>query len=118
MERPTEISTGKALLPGDNSVALAIQNLQYAPSMDGETVTFDEFYNGMSADLGLQINRAQNDKKNQDLILNQFQRLRDEVSSVNMDEEVAEMVQYQRGFDAAAKFVSTVDDMTKTVIQM
>jgi flagellar hook-associated protein 1 FlgK len=118
MERPTEISTGKGLLPGDNSVALAIQNLQYAPSMDGETVTFDEFYNGMSADLGLQINRAQNDKKNQDLILNQFQRLRDEVSSVNMDEEVAEMVQYQRGFDAAAKFVSTVDDMTKTVIQM
>ena len=118
LERPTEISTGKGLLPGDNSVALAIGNLQYAPAMDGETVTFDEFYNGMSADLGLQINRAQNDKKNQELILNQFQRLRDEVSSVNMDEEVAEMVQYQRGFDAAAKFVSAVDDMTKTVIQM
>jgi flagellar hook-associated protein FlgK len=35
-----------------------------------------------------------------------------------MDEEVADMVQYQRGFDAAAKFVSTVDDMTKTVISM
>lgn len=118
LDRPTDISTGKSLLPGDNTVALAIQNLQYAPSMDGESITFDEFYNGMSADLGLMINRAQNDKKNQDLILNQFQRLRDEVSSVNMDEEVADMVQYQRGFDAAAKFVSTVDDMTKTVIHM
>lgn len=118
LDRPTDISTGKSLLPGDNTIALAIQNLQYAPSMDGESITFDEFYNGMSADLGLMINRAQNDKKNQDLILNQFQRLRDEVSSVNMDEEVADMVQYQRGFDAAAKFVSTVDDMTKTVIHM
>ncbi len=118
LERPAEISTGKGLLPGDNSVALAIQNLQYAPTMEGEAITFDEFYNGMTADLGLQINRAQNDKKNQDLILDQFQRLRDEVSSVNMDEEVADMVQYQRGFDAAAKFVTTVDDMTKTVIQM
>jgi len=118
VERPTAISTGKGLLPGDNSVALAIQNLQYAPTMDGDSITFDEFYNGMSADLGLQINRAQNDKKSQDLIVDQFQKLRDEVSSVNMDEEVAEMVQYQRGFDAAAKFISTVDDMTKTVIQM
>jgi len=118
IEKPTQISTGKGLLPGDNSVALAIQNLQYAPTMDGEAITFDEFYNGMSADLGLAINRAQSDKKNQDLILDQFQKLRDEVSSVNMDEEVADMVQYQRGFDAAAKFVATVDDMTKTVIQM
>lgn len=118
VRHPTEISTGHGLLPGDNTVALAIQNLQFAPTMDGESITFDEFYNGMSADLGLTINRTQNDKKNQDLILDQFQRLRNEVSSVNMDEEVADMVQYQRGFDAAAKFVSTVDDMTKTVINM
>ena len=118
LKSPAQISTGKGLLPGDNSVALAIHNLQYAPTMEGDAITFDEFYNGMSADLGLQINRAQNDKKNQDLILDQFQRLRDEVSSVNMDEEVADMVQYQRGFDAAAKFVTAVDDMTKTVIQM
>ena len=35
-----------------------------------------------------------------------------------MDEEVADMVQYQRGFDASAKFITTVDEMTKTVIDM
>ena len=118
LKNPDLISTGKGLLPGDNQVALAIQGLQSKPSMEGDSITFDEFYNGMMADLGLMIDRSQNDKKNQDVILNQFQKLRDEVSSVNMDEEVADMVQYQRGFEAAAKFLSTVDDMTKTVINM
>jgi flagellar hook-associated protein FlgK len=35
-----------------------------------------------------------------------------------MDEEVANMVMYQRGFDAAAKFINVVDEMTKTVINL
>ena len=117
-ERPNLISTGRGLLPGDNSVALAMNQLQFEPTMQGESITFDEYYNGMLAELGLMINRSQEELHNQNLILNQFQKLRDEVSSVNMDEEVADMVQYQRGFEAAAKFVSTVDDMTKTVIEM
>lgn len=116
--RPNLISTGTGLLPGDNSIALEINQLQFSPTMSGESITFDEYYNGLLAQLGLMINRASEEVRNQRLVLDQFQRLRDEVSSVNMDEEVANMVQFQRGFEAAAKFVSTVDEMTQTVIDM
>lgn len=118
VERPNRISTGRGLLPGENSVALAINQLQFEPTMTGESITFDEFYNGMLAELGLMINRAQEELRNQRLILDQFQKLRNEVSSVNMDEEVADMVQFQRGFEAAAKFITSVDEMTRTVIDM
>ncbi len=118
VEQPNRISTGRGLLPGENSVALAINQLQFEPTMRGESITFDEFYNGMLAELGLMINRAQEELRNQRLILDQFQKLRNEISSVNMDEEVADMVQFQRGFEAAAKFITSVDDMTRTVIEM
>ncbi|MDH4247517.1 MAG: flagellar hook-associated protein FlgK [Deltaproteobacteria bacterium] len=118
LKDPNLVSTGKRMLPGDNSVALEISQLQFKPSMNGESITFDEFYNGMLAELGVRINRSKEETRNQSLIIDQFKRLRDEVSSVNMDEEVADMVKYQRGFEAAAKFVNTVDDMTKTVINM
>jgi flagellar hook-associated protein 1 FlgK len=118
LNRPSLISAGRGLLPGDNSVARAIHHLQYEPAMEGGAITFDEFYNGMMADLGLTLNRAQNDDKNQQTVMDQFKKLRDEVSSVNMDEEVANMVMYQRGFDAAAKFINVVDEMTKTVINL
>ncbi len=113
-----QISTGKNLLPGENSVAQAIHGLQFVPTLEDASATFDEFYNGVVADLGLRINRNQADKKNQEVVISQFRKLRDEVSSVNMDEEVADMVQYQRGFEASAKFLSTVNDMTRTVINM
>ena len=112
------ISTGHGLLPGDNSVALAIHALQFKPTMDADSITYDEFYNGLLAELGLRMERSIGEKQNQQLIIDQFQKLRDEVSSVNMDEEVADMVQYQRGFAAAAKFIGTVDQMTQTVIDM
>ncbi|MBI3992743.1 MAG: flagellar hook-associated protein FlgK [Candidatus Lambdaproteobacteria bacterium] len=115
---PNTISTGRGLLPGDNSVAIAIHALQFKPTMDADSITFDEFYNGLLAELGLRMDRSLGEKQNQQLIIDQFQKLRDEVSSVNMDEEVADMVQYQRGFAAAAKFIGTVDEMTKTVIDM
>ncbi len=118
VEQPNRISTGRGLLPGENSVALAINQLQFEPTMTGESITFDEFYNGMLAELGLMINRAQEELRNQRLILDQFQKLRNEISSVNMDEEVADMVQFQRGFEAAAKFITSVDEMTRTVIEM
>ena len=115
---PNSISAGKRLVPGDNSVALKIHALQFLPSMQDDSITFDEFYNGVLAELGLIVQRSQTEKRNQELIVHQFQKLRDEVSSVNMDEEVADMVQYQRGFDAAAKFISTIDEMTRTIIDM
>ena len=115
---PNAISTGHGLLPGDNKVAVAIQALQFKPTMSADSITFDEFYNGLLAELGLRMDRGRGEKQNQQLIIDQFQKLRDEVSSVNMDEEVADMVQYQRGFAAAAKFIGTVDEMTQTVINM
>ena len=118
LRNPNQVSTGQELIPGNNEVALAIHQLQFQPIMQGGSVTFDEFYNGLTSELGLNINRSNTDLRNQELVIDQFKKLRDEVSSVNMDEEVADMVQYQRGFDASAKFISTVDEMTRTVINM
>ncbi|MDH4225001.1 MAG: flagellar hook-associated protein FlgK [Deltaproteobacteria bacterium] len=115
---PNKISTGKDMVPGDNTTALAINSLQFSPTMQDDSVTYDEYYNGLLAQLGLEVNRSQAERSNQKLVMDQFQKMRDETSSVNMDEEVADMVQYQRGFEAASKFISTVDEMTQTVIRM
>lgn len=118
MKDPTKISTGKDLIPGDNSVALAIAKLQTEPTMKNDTMTFDEFYNGVLADVGLRIQRNQIDKEHQDNLLEQFVSIRDSVSSVNLDEEMTNMVQQQKAYEAAAKYLTVVDEMMETVIRM
>jgi flagellar hook-associated protein 1 FlgK len=40
------------------------------------------------------------------------------VSGINLDEEMANMVAFQHGYNASARFVTTFDEMIETIIQM
>jgi flagellar hook-associated protein 1 FlgK len=56
--------------------------------------------------------------KQQDNMIQQFKEIRSSISSVNMDEELTNMVQYQKAYEASARFLGTVDEMMETVINM
>ncbi len=118
MKDPNTISSGKDLIPGDNQVALAIAKLQTEPTMKDETITFDEYYNGILGDLGLRIRRNQVEQEQQEGMVRQFREIRNSISGVNMDEELTNMVQYQKAYEASARFIKTVDEMMDTVINM
>ena len=82
------------------------------------TMTFYEFYNSIITDLGLKVHRNQSEMKQQDNMVQQFREIRSSISSVNMDEELTNMVQYQKAYEASARFLNTVDEMMETVIKM
>ena len=117
-ENTNNISTGKDLIPGDNRVALEIAKLQTRPTMRDETMTFDEYYNGVLTGMGLKIQRNKTEQAQQESMVRQFKEIRSSISSVNMDEELTDMMQYQKAYEASARFVNTVDRMMETVIKM
>jgi flagellar hook-associated protein 1 FlgK len=47
-------------------------------------------------------------------ILNQFQDQRGAISGVSLNEEAANMVQFQNAFNAAAEVVTTINDMPRS----
>lgn len=51
-------------------------------------------------------------------ILSQLQMRHDEMSKVNIDEEMTNMIRYQRSFEANAKVISTYDEMLGTLLDM
>ena len=117
-ENTNNISTGKDLIPGDNRVALEIVKLQTRPTMRDETMTFDEYYNGVLTGMGLKIQRNKTEQAQQESMVRQFKEIRSSISSVNMDEELTDMMQYQKAYEASARFINTVDRMMETVIKM
>ena len=117
-ENTNNISTGKDLIPGDNRVALEIAKLQTRPTMRDETMTFDEYYNGVLTGMGLKIQRNKTEQAQQESMVKQFKEIRSSISSVNMDEELTDMMQYQKAYEASARFINTVDRMMETVIKM
>ena len=48
----------------------------------------------------------------------QLQNMRDGVDGVSIEDEMINLLQYQRAFEASAKFLSTVDEMMGTLLTL
>ena len=53
---------------------------------------------------------------NQQVLTNQVDSSRDQLSGVNLDEEMLSMVTAQRGYEAASKVISVIDSVLDTLI--
>ena len=101
---------------GDGSAALAIANLRTVPVMLGASGSFDEYFSSVVTDIGLRGEIAQTALETQSLVLKELRDMREALSGVNIDEELANMIKYQHGYSAAARFVTEIDRMLDTII--
>jgi flagellar hook-associated protein 1 FlgK len=104
--------------PGDNRVAIAISRLQNEKLMDDGFSTLDEWYNGLVSDVGVATARNHFALNQQKDIMTQLTKVRDQISGVSIDEETANLLQYQHAFDASAKVIQVADDLLKTVLAL
>ena len=51
-------------------------------------------------------------------IRTQLGKLRDQISGVSVDEETANLMQFQHAFEASARVISIADEMMKTVLEL
>jgi flagellar hook-associated protein 1 FlgK len=111
-------SSTAAGVPGDNSNAVAIAGLQHAAIMGGGTATYDDYYRALVTDVGNQVQSAIGYADHQSVMVESMENYRDSISGVSLDEEMLNLIKFQHAYDAAAKLVSTVDEMINTVMNM
>jgi flagellar hook-associated protein 1 FlgK len=104
--------------PGDNRIAHAISGLQGLQLMNEGKATADDWYNSIVSDVGIIANRNREALNQQKNINTQLSKLRDQLSGVSIDEETANLLQFQHSFDASAKVISIADDCLKTVLNL
>lgn len=68
--------------------------------------------------IGNETYQAQSQDSTEELSLRQLQNQRNSVSGVSINEETANLLRYQHAYQAAARIVTTVDELTKTVLTM
>jgi flagellar hook-associated protein 1 len=76
----------------------------------------DNYFKDVIDRLGVQGGEAKRMVKNQQTLLASFQQSRESVSGVSLDEEMANLIQYQHAYQANAKIISTVDELLDVVI--
>jgi flagellar hook-associated protein 1 len=104
-------------LPGGNSTAIAIANLQTAATMTGSS-TFDEYYNSLVGKVGADVQAANFSQNHQLTMVENLKQYRQEVSGVSLDEEMVNLIQFQQAYNAAAKLITTADEMVDTLMGM
>lgn len=76
----------------------------------------DNYFKDTVDKLGIQEQDAKRIVKNEKVLLAGFQESRDSVSGVSLDEEMANLIQYQHAYKANAKVISTVDELLDVVV--
>jgi flagellar hook-associated protein 1 FlgK len=84
----------------------------------GETFvgTFEEYITDYVASLASQIAFQEGRFESTAMIADDFLDRRDEVSGVSRDEETANMLIFQKSYNAAARLMTTLDDMVDVII--
>jgi flagellar hook-associated protein 1 len=103
---------------GDNQMALTIAALETRglASLDGMTLA--SRYEGMVNGLAVAADSARRNAESMRHVRETLEAQREALSGVSLDEEAINLMRQQRAFQGAARLVSAVDEMMRTILNM
>jgi flagellar hook-associated protein 1 FlgK len=107
--KASEVQTSSTEAPGGNDIALAIAALRGGSA--------DEGYSGLVGSVGSKVQGAKNEQANLQTTLTAIGNQRQSVSGVSLDEEMTNLITFQRGYQASARTLTTMDEMLETLIE-
>ncbi len=103
---------------GDNTAALALAAVQDGQYFQAGTASINDFYESIVVGVGIQTRANEAVLKVETTVNETFQRRRQEISGVSLDEEVALLLQFQRAFEASARIITVTDRMLDSLLSM
>ena len=102
--------------PGNGKIAQRIYDLQNSKMVNSSTAA--DFYSMLITDIGAAGNEAVYLETSQQMVVSQLKNQRDSVSGVSVDEEMTNLIEYEKTYQAAAKIIQTVQDMVNTTLNL
>lgn len=104
-----QLQAGSGAEAGANDVAQAVAALR-----GGEA---EQSYATLIEQVGNAVKTADNEKANAQITLTAISDQRQSVSGVSLDEEMTNLMSFQRGYQASARTLTTMDEMLETLIE-
>jgi len=115
----------ETVVPGNSDIALLIagaRNVQiefsgvegFEPSLSRGSL--DEYFRSIISKIGVETQEAKRQADNQTVLVIQVDERRQAVSGVSLDEEMTDMIRFQHAYNAAARALTTVDELLDKLI--
>ena len=102
---------------GDNANALRINDVKDQKKVK-DTFSIFEYYNALIANIGIMAREAQSGRTNEELLVNQIDNAREGIKGVSIDEELVQMIQTQRIYQAASRLIVVIDTLLEDILRM
>jgi len=122
---PSKIVAGDGT-SGDGSIAAAISSLSkgwsslsaltQAANKTTYGVSLGDYYGAKVTQAGVDVQQANRMKAGEDVLVTNLSNQRDSQSGVSLDEEMMNLVKFQKSYAAAARMVTMMDDMLNTIV--
>ncbi len=101
---------------GDNALAIAALAGRKITSGAVSNQTLRDFWGGAAATLGVEVKTLNGSVSGHEAFVKQLEARREAISGVSLDDEMADLMKFQRAYQAAARLISISDEMTATLI--
>lgn len=101
---------------GNSANAIAIAKLADAKLINGKSV--GEFYNSFISGIGTEKKVNDQSAQSNQLVLDQLNMQKSSYSGVSIDEEMTNVIKFQKSYDASAKLIKVADEMIQTLLNM
>ncbi|MEQ1844541.1 MAG: flagellar hook-associated protein FlgK [Nitrospira sp.] len=112
------LSSTRAGVPGNNQNGLALVALQSKALTGLNNTTLSDAYRKTATDLGVASQVASQRLDGEQIRHEQLQTFHAQVSGVSLDEELVNLLKYQRAFEAASRMIVAADEMMSTLISL
>ena len=108
----------KLAVAGDGDNALLLAGLRNDLVFDSNSTNIDEYYQNLVSSLGTNSSEVNTFLSTTNSLLQQVDKQINSVSGVSIDEEMAEMIKFEHAYNAAAKYISTINGTLDTLMGM
>ncbi len=111
-------AASRVQIPGDNTNATTLARLQDKAITPLGGTTIQDFYSGFTGEIGSRSQAARRRFDAEEVIQRQIGNLREGISGVSIDEEMTNLIRFQRAFEASARLITTTDELFQTILAM
>jgi flagellar hook-associated protein 1 FlgK len=111
-------ASGDATATGDNSVALSLAQLDDTTQSGLNDESFSDYYSQSVADLGNALSTANTQVTDQTSVSTMLATQRSSISGVSVDEEMTNLMGFQRAYEASAQLVTTINTLMGDTLAM
>ncbi len=115
---PNLVAAGAGHVPGSNGTALALADLQDVAHTELGGSSLREFWRNAVTSLAVKAGAANDAVKSSALVRESLAAQVQAVSGVSLDEEMINLLMFQRQFQAAARFIAVIDETLQTLLSI